>query len=131
MLAGGIAAMRYWRFVDVANLYESKLSAARDLLLAAPEKITSASKEDKEKLQREMKSAFDSLDEMSFNMFYLYANAIATPEQRLIDNEFRDVDWSQMKYVERVQKAVDARHRHAPGFDGVGGGVARSSSSAE
>lgn len=127
LLKYGVRSLRYWRFVDDADRCEAELLRSRTILTEVLDKMAAAqTKEAKEKLQKDIKAAFDSIDQNADYMFYLYANALATPNERLVDDAFKDdVDWAQMDYAARVQKSVDARHRHAPGFDGAGGGVAR------
>lgn len=131
LLKFGLPSIRYWRFVDEADRCEAELKRCHALLIEAPDNV-SPTKEAKEQLQKSIKSAFESIDEMGDFMMYLFADALSTPNHRLVDNDFREeVDWAQQAYAARVQKAVDARHRHAPGFDGQGGGVSRRSANAE
>ena len=124
MLNSGVKSIRYWNYSEADQLH-ADLVRYLELLQNAPN-VPVETKEQKDALQKSIKECFLAVEEIASYMMNLYNTAFCASSQYITNPTFADdVDYAYQDYVNRVAKSVNNKQSHAPGFDGVGGGMAR------
>jgi phosphopantothenoylcysteine synthetase/decarboxylase len=111
----GARAMRYCGFDSLAEFAEQTLSAVRT-------KASSIQPVTKELIR----DCAAQMDTAAFVMIHAFSEWLSFPGERVCVVEFAPaIDHASVDYARSFSKALDAKQKHAPGFDGVGGGASR------
>jgi len=105
-LTNGLRSMRYWCRNEEADQCEKELLSYH--------KIFTEMTADKQTII----DTVNGLENISFYMMCIYNQGMCGAYGYKIDEQYsEEIDKNYMDYINKVQKSVDAKQKHAPGFD--------------
>jgi len=110
-LVFGMEVLRFMKTEGVDAL-ESELIKCREVIEKIPSK-------------KELKMAMETMEDTTNYMIHLFNQGFLSDNTDFDDQFEPEIDMAQQKYSEKLAKALEARQKHAPGFDGQGGGIGR------
>jgi len=97
MLKFGIPALHYWNLPETNDLQHT-LESHHSILTNAPNAPLDT-KEQKEALQKQIKTILLSLDETSYYMLHLFADALSHSSQHTVTVTVTDIETTAVKVI--------------------------------